>query len=62
MQAFSGRNGSLGSGGHRRLCEKSAVILFDNAGVASSSGQTPDTIDAMASTPPIHRGAWTFAD
>jgi pimeloyl-ACP methyl ester carboxylesterase len=24
------------------------VILFDNAGVASSSGQTPDTIDAMA--------------
>jgi len=29
------------------------VILFDNAGVASSSGQTPDTIDAMAGTPPI---------
>jgi pimeloyl-ACP methyl ester carboxylesterase len=24
------------------------VILFDNAGVASSSGATPDTIDAMA--------------
>src|ERR1700688_2988378 len=24
------------------------VILFDNAGVASSSGETPDTIDAMA--------------
>jgi hypothetical protein len=23
------------------------VILFDNAGVASSSGETPDTIDAM---------------
>jgi pimeloyl-ACP methyl ester carboxylesterase len=25
-----------------------SVILFDNAGVASSSGETPDTIDAMA--------------
>src|SRR5712671_6172066 len=24
------------------------VILFDNAGVASSTGETPDTIDAMA--------------
>src|SRR5882757_9479947 len=24
------------------------VILFDNAGVGSSSGETPDTIDAMA--------------
>jgi pimeloyl-ACP methyl ester carboxylesterase len=24
------------------------VVLFDNAGVASSSGETPDTIDAMA--------------
>jgi pimeloyl-ACP methyl ester carboxylesterase len=24
------------------------VILFDNAGVASSSGETPNTIDAMA--------------
>ena len=24
------------------------VILFDNAGVAASSGETPDTIDAMA--------------
>jgi pimeloyl-ACP methyl ester carboxylesterase len=24
------------------------IILFDNAGVASSSGETPDTIDAMA--------------
>jgi hypothetical protein len=24
------------------------VILYDNAGVASSSGETPDTIDAMA--------------
>src|SRR5271170_7056064 len=24
------------------------VILFDNAGVASSSGETPDTIEAMA--------------
>src|SRR5260221_2225738 len=24
------------------------VILFDNAGIASSSGETPDTIDAMA--------------
>src|SRR3984957_8855548 len=24
------------------------VILFDNAGVASSSGETPDTIDTMA--------------
>src|SRR5258707_3509862 len=24
------------------------VILFDNAGIASSNGETPDTIDAMA--------------
>src|SRR6266853_537399 len=24
------------------------VILFNNAGVASSSGETPDTVDAMA--------------
>ncbi len=30
------------------LAENRPVILFDNAGVASSSGQTPDTIDEMA--------------
>jgi alpha/beta hydrolase fold len=30
------------------LAENRPVILFDNAGVASSSGETPDTIDAMA--------------
>jgi pimeloyl-ACP methyl ester carboxylesterase len=31
-----------------RFAENRPVILFDNAGVASSSGETPDTIDAMA--------------
>ena len=30
------------------LAANRPVILFNNAGVASSSGQTPDTIDAMA--------------
>src|SRR6202167_1664909 len=30
------------------FAEDRPVILFDNAGVASSSGETPDTIDAMA--------------
>src|ERR1700736_2808555 len=30
------------------FAENRSVILFDNAGVASSSGETPDTIDAMA--------------
>jgi pimeloyl-ACP methyl ester carboxylesterase len=30
------------------LAEGRLVILFNNAGVASSSGETPDTIDAMA--------------
>src|SRR5215471_7149298 len=30
------------------LAQGRAVILFNNAGVASTSGQTPDTIDAMA--------------
>jgi pimeloyl-ACP methyl ester carboxylesterase len=30
------------------FAENRPVILFDNAGVASSSGETPDTIDAMA--------------
>src|ERR1700681_3913245 len=30
------------------FAENPPVILFDNAGVASSSGETPDTIDAMA--------------
>ena len=30
------------------FAESRPVILFDNAGIASSSGDTPDTIDAMA--------------
>jgi pimeloyl-ACP methyl ester carboxylesterase len=30
------------------FAERRPVILFDNAGIASSSGDTPDTIDAMA--------------
>ena len=30
------------------FAEDRPVILFDNAGVASSSGETPETIDAMA--------------
>ena len=30
------------------FAENRPVILFDNAGVASSSGETPDSIDAMA--------------
>ena len=30
------------------FAETRPVILFDNAGVAGSSGETPDTIDAMA--------------
>src|ERR1700676_4103502 len=30
------------------FAENRPVVLFDNAGVASSSGETPDTIDAMA--------------
>jgi pimeloyl-ACP methyl ester carboxylesterase len=30
------------------LAEDRPVILFNNAGVASSSGETPDTVDAMA--------------
>ena len=30
------------------LAEGRPVILFNNAGVASSSGETPDTVDAMA--------------
>ncbi len=30
------------------FAEHRPVVLFDNAGVAASTGQTPDTIDAMA--------------
>src|ERR1700745_3031988 len=30
------------------LAQGRPVILFNNAGVASTSGETPDTIDAMA--------------
>jgi pimeloyl-ACP methyl ester carboxylesterase len=30
------------------FAEHRPVILFDNAGVAASTGETPDTIDAMA--------------
>src|ERR1700704_5526383 len=30
------------------LAQGRPVILFNNAGVASSSGETPDTVDAMA--------------
>lgn len=30
------------------LAEHRPIILFDNAGVAGSSGETPDTIEAMA--------------
>src|SRR6202030_1108282 len=30
------------------FAEHRRVILFDNAGVAASTGETPDTIDAMA--------------
>jgi pimeloyl-ACP methyl ester carboxylesterase len=30
------------------LAERRPVVLFDNAGVAGSSGETPDTIEAMA--------------
>src|ERR1700730_8666024 len=29
------------------LAQRRPVILFNNAGVASSSGETPNTIDAM---------------
>ena len=35
-------------GRHRRLRAEPPVILFDNAGVAGSSGETPDTMEAMA--------------
>src|SRR5467141_2306130 len=30
------------------FAENRPIILFDNAGVAASTGETPDTIDAMA--------------
>src|ERR1700730_4882717 len=30
------------------FAEHRPIILFDNAGVAASTGETPDTIDAMA--------------
>src|SRR3546814_20226133 len=31
-----------------RLAERRTIIAFNNKGVSSSSGQTPDTIEAMA--------------
>jgi len=32
------------------------VVLFDNAGVAASSGQTPETMEASRSTPAARPG------
>src|ERR1700688_1327727 len=43
------------------FAENRPVILFDNAGVASSSGETPDTIDAMAEHAPGFAGALGFS-
>src|SRR5260370_37959181 len=37
------------------------VILFDNAGIASSSGETPETIDAMAEHTADFVGALGFS-
>jgi hypothetical protein len=39
------------------LAQGRPVILFNNAGVASSSGETPNTIDAMGD----HLGAFVNA-
>src|ERR1700681_2651657 len=43
------------------FAENRPVILFDNAGVASSSGETPDTIDAMAEHAAGFAGALGFS-
>jgi len=43
--------GLLGSGRNRRPGQEREVILFNNAGVASSSGQVPTSVQEMAATP-----------
>src|SRR5258707_10376759 len=48
MQHFRGGMDHLDPTVTDGFAKKRPVILFDNAGVAASSGETPDTIDAMA--------------
>ena len=44
------------------LAANRPVILFNNAGVASSSGETPDTVDAMARHAADFVGALSLAE
>ncbi|CDG84048.1 alpha/beta fold hydrolase [Janthinobacterium agaricidamnosum] len=44
------------------LAQGRTVILFDNAGVAASSGATPDTIEAMADHVALFLGALGYAE
>jgi pimeloyl-ACP methyl ester carboxylesterase len=48
MQRFRGGMDHWDPAVTQGFADRRPVILFDNAGVASSSGETPDTIDAMA--------------
>jgi len=50
-----GRNGSLGSAVTDGFAETGPVILFDNAGIASSSGETPIRLMRWRSTPRFRR-------
>src|SRR6202795_999960 len=43
------------------FAEHRAIVLFDNAGVAASTGEPPDTIDAMADHAADFIGALGFA-
>ena len=45
--AFHRHDGSLGPSRDRRACRTREVILFNNAGVSSSSGETPDNFQDM---------------
>ena len=40
------------------LAAQHRVIAFDNRGVGASSGSTPETIEAMATTPSPSSGPW----
>src|SRR5712692_6885755 len=48
LRALHRDNGPLGSGHYRRLALDREVILFDNAGISSSSGEVPTSVEEMA--------------
>src|SRR6202142_2367585 len=56
-QHFTGRMDHWGPGVTDRLANEREVILFNNAGVSSSSGQVPTSIEGMAANAIAFSGA-----